>query len=396
MESTNKEDIIEPEEAPKNTIEDEKDSKEEKEDQKIQEVPSEIKQPYQKYYKSRSFMPKFTGKSIKSGTSSFTMDSSLNNDPLSSSRDSEEKRVRRSFDIEYPTLKRSHSTKKYHYSKDYKKDIIKEQKNEDEDSFCSFASNRSKFSSYTIMPKESNLFFFEKRKLFDENTIKNITTMEPVLETYDENLIFQKPKMQILSDKKEDSKLNVITSSTINVKKTLLDENEIIQEVKELDGIFDEEFDQRLDSIKIKYKSFYDKEEPPALFMGLQGECRPFNDEVPDEIIEENYEDDAKEVIRKNSMIIQRKKNIADEIDDDFKKIKRRNSKLNAFIDDKMFIDEKDELNHKDEIEEKEEKDDKEENEDDKEEKEDDKEEKEDDKEEKGNDSDKGSKNSSK
>jgi len=246
------------------------------------------------------------------------------------------------------------------------------------------------------MPKESNLFFFEKRKLFDENTIKNITTMEPVLETYDENLIFQKPKMQILSDKKEDSKLNVITSSTINVKKTLLDENEIIQEVKELDGIFDEEFDQRLDSIKIKYKSFYDKEEPPALFMGLQGECRPFNDEVPDEIIEENYEDDAKEVIRKNSMIIQRKKNIADEIDDDFKKIKRRNSKLNAFIDDKMFIDEKDELNHKDEIEEKEEKDDKEENEDDKEEKEDDKEEKEDDKEEKDNDSDKGSKNSSK
>ena len=391
MESTIKEDINEPENAPKNVIEDKKDSKEEKAEEKIKEVPSENKQPYQRYFKSKSFMPKFTGKSIKSGTSSFTMDSSLNNDPLSSSRDSEEKRVRRSFDIEYPTLKRSHSTKKYHYSKDYKKDIIKEEKNEDEDSFCSFASNRSKFSSYTIMPKESNLFFFEKRKLFDENTIKNITTMEPVLETYDENLIFQKPKMQILSDKKEDSKLNVITSSTINVKKTPLDENEIIQEVKELDGIFDEEFDQRFDSIKIKYKSFYDKEEPPALFMGLQGECRPFNDEVPDEIIEENYEDDAKEVIRKNSMIIQRKKNIADEIDDDFKKIKKRNSLLNV-IDDKMFIDEKDELNHKDDIEEKEEKDDKDEKEDDKEEKE----EKDEEKEEKDEDSDKGSKNSSK
>ena len=392
MESTNKENIIEPENASKNIIEDEKDSKEEKPNANIKEVPSENKQPYQRYYKSKSFIPKFTGKSIKSGTSSFTMDSSLNNDPLSSSRDSEEKRARRSFDIEYPTLKRSHSTKKYHYSKDYKKDIIKEEKNEDEDSFCSFASNRSKFSSYTIMPKESNLFFFEKRKLFDENTIKNITTMEPVPETYDENLIFQKPKMQILSDKKEDSKLNVITSSTINVKKTLLDENEIIQEVKELDGIFDEEFDQRFDSIKIKYKSFYDKEEPPALFMGLQGECRPFNDEVPDEIIEENYEDDAKEVIRKNSMIIQRKKNIADEIDDDFKKIKKRNSTLNGFIDDKMFIDEKDELNHKDDIEEKEEKDDKDEKEDDKEEKE----EKDEEKEEKEDDSDKGSKNSSK
>jgi len=360
------------------------------EDKKTSDIPQENKQPYQRYYKSKSFMPKFTGKSIKSGASSFTNDSSLNNDPLSSSRDSEEKRIKRGIDIEYPTLKRSHSTKKYHYSKDYKKDIIKEEKNEDEDSFCSFASNRSKFSSYTIMPKESNLFFFEKKKFFDENAIKNITTMEPVPETYDENLIFQKPKMQILSDKKEDSKLNVITSSNINIKKTPMDENEIIEEVKELDGIFDEEFDQRLDSIKIKYKSFYDKEEPPALFSGLQGECRPFNDEVPDEIIEENYEDDAKEVIRKNSMIIQRKKNIADEIDDDFKKIKRKNSKLNFVIDDKMFIDEKDELNHKEENEEKEEKDDKKEKEEEKDE------ENEKEKEEKEDDSDKGSKHSSK
>ena len=363
------------------------------EDKKTSDIPQENKQPYQRYYKSKSFMPKFTGKSIKSGASSFTNDSSLNNDPLSSSRDSEEKRIKRGIDIEYPTLKRSHSTKKYHYSKDYKKDIIKEEKNEDEDSFCSFASNRSKFSSYTIMPKESNLFFFEKKKFFDENAIKNITTMEPVPETYDENLIFQKPKMQILSDKKEDSKLNVITSSNINIKKTPMDENEIIEEVKELDGIFDEEFDQKLDSIKIKYKSFYDKEEPPALFSGLQGECRPFNDEVPDEIIEENYEDDAKEVIRKNSMIIQRKKNIADEIDDDFKKIKRKNSKLNFVIDDKMFIDEKDELNHKEENEEKEEKDDKKEKE---EEKEEENEEEKEEKEEKEDDSDKGSKHSSK
>ena len=363
-----------------------------KEDKKIQEAPSENIQPYQRYYKTKAFMPKFLGKSMKSGTSSFTMDSSLNNDPLSSSRDSEGKRVKKSFDIEYPELKRSHSTKKYHYSKDYKKDIIKEEKNEDEDSFCSFASNRSKFSSYTMMPKESNLFFFEKKKFFDENAIKNIITMEPVPETYDENLIFQKPKMQILSDKKEDSKLNVITSSTINVKKTPLDENEIIQEVKELDGIFDEEFDQKLDSIKIKYKSFYDKEEPPLLFSGLQGECRPFNDEVPDEIIEENYEDDAKEVIRKNSMIIQRKKNIADEIDDDFKKIKKRNSKINFSIDNKMFIDEIDELNHKDDIEEKEKEDDKEIKED----KDEDKYEEKEEKEEKEDDSDKGSKNDSK
>ena len=338
--------------------EEDKDTK----DEKNSKVSSENQPHFTRHFlnKSKTTRQKVNytniGKSIKSGASSFTNDSSLNNDQLSSSRDSEEKRrTRRIFDIEYPSLKRCHSTKKYHYSKEYK-DIIKEEKNEDEnDSFCSFISNRSKFSSYTIMPKD-NLFFFEKKKLFDENNIKPISSMEPVPETTDENLIFQKPKIQILSDRKEDSKLNVIPNSKLNVKKTPLDENEVIQEVKELDGIFDEEFDQKLDSIKIKYKSFYDKEEPPVLFSGLQGECKPFNDEVPDEIEEADFEDDAKEVIRKNSMIIQRKKNIADEIDNDFKKGKKLTSKFGQIKEQKGFIDEKDELNNKDDNEEKEEK----------------------------------------
>ena len=53
----------------------------------------------------------------------------------------------------------------------------------------------------------------------------------------------------------------------------------------------------------------------------MQGESKPFNDEV-DEIEEADFEDDAKEVIRKNSLIIQRKKNIADEIDVNYKKLK--------------------------------------------------------------------------
>ena len=208
--------------------------------------------------------------------------------------------------------------------------------------------------------------------------------MEPVPETDDDNLIFQKPKIQILSDRKEDSKLNVTLNSNLVVKKKPLDEDEIIQEVKELDGIFDEEFDQKLDSIKIKYKSFYDKEEPPILFSGLQGECKPFNDDVPDEIEEADFEDDAKEVIRKNSILIQRKKNIADEIDDDFKKTRRGTTKFGTMKETKIFIDEKDELNNKDENEEKEEK------EEEKEEKEEEKEEKEEEKEEE---SDKGSNN---
>ena len=364
----------------------ENENEDEKEEEKNANTISERKPHFSRHFMNKSKTTKYKQnaplyvKSIKSGTSSFTNDSSLNNDPLSSSRDSGEKKLQRSFDIEYPTLKRSHSTKKYHYSKEYK-DIIKEEKNEDEnDSFCSFISNRSKFSSYTVMPKD-NLFFLDKKKLMEEtNNIKPISTMEPVPETYDENLIFQKPKIQILSDRKEDSKLNVIPNSTLNVKKAPLDENEIIQEVKELDGIFDEEFDQKLDSIKIKYKSFYDKEEPPALFSGLQGECKAFNDEIPDEIAEADFEDDAKEVIRKNSIMIQRKKNIADEIDDDFKKTKKLNSKL-YIKEQKVFIDEKDELNNKDDNEEKEEKEEKEQKEDEKDE-------------EKDEESDKGSKNS--
>ena len=368
---------LEPEENEENEeknieeIDDEKEEKEDKSDSKDnsnQNTNTESMPHYSRFNrksKTTRQNPNYfnMAKSIKS--SSFTNDSSLNNDPLSSSRDSEEKRTRRSFDIEYPSLKRCHSTKKYHYSKEYK-DIIKEEKNED-DSFCS---SRSKFSSYTIMPKD-NLFFLEKKKLFDESTIKAISTMEPVPETDDDNLIFQKPKIQILSDRKEDSKLNIVPN--ITVKKKPLDEDEIIQEVKELDGIFDEEFDQKLDSIKIKYKSFYDKEEPPALFSGLQGECKPFDD-VPDEIEEADFEEDANDVIRKNSILIQRKKNIADEIDDDFKKNKRISSKFVEMKEPKIFIDEKDELINKEDNEEKEEK--------------------EEEKEEKEEESDKGSKNS--
>ena len=296
----------------------------------------------------------YKGKTVKSGTSSFTNDISLNNESFSSSRDYKEKKNIRSFDIEYPHLKRCNSTKKFHYSKDYK-NIIKEEKNED-DSFCSRISSRSKFSSYTVMPKD-NLFFLDKKRLFDENTIKPISTMEPVPETCDENLIFQKPKMQIISDRKEDSKLNVMPNSTLNLKKNILDENEIIEEVKELDGIFNEELDEKLDSIKIKYKSsFYDREEPPLLFSGLQGECNAFTDEVPDEIAEADFEDDAKEVIKKNSLIIQSKKNIADEIDNDYKRNKKINSKSEIIKGQEISIDEKEELYNKEDNEEKEEK----------------------------------------
>ena len=77
------------------------DSQEEpKDENEIKEVPSETKPSYQRFYKSKSFIPKFKGKSIKSWASSLTIDSSLNNYPLSSSRNSEGKLGKKSFDIE--------------------------------------------------------------------------------------------------------------------------------------------------------------------------------------------------------------------------------------------------------------------------------------------------------
>ena len=120
------------EEQVNNNQEEEEEMSEDEEKNTIEEknktVNIENKHYFQMHFLSRSKTTKLKsnyaiGKSIKSGASSFTNDSSLNNDPLSSSRDSEEKRRRRSFDIEYPSLKRSHSTKNYHYSKEYK-DII--------------------------------------------------------------------------------------------------------------------------------------------------------------------------------------------------------------------------------------------------------------------------------
>lgn len=275
---------------------------------------------------------------VLSLASSVTNDSSLNNDPLSSSRDSgnennikvrqrKNERFLRSLDIEYPELKRSHSTKKYHYSKDY----IKEELHEDEsDSFCSGVSGRTKYSSYTIMPRD-NLYFLDKKKLyqFEDSIIgKGLSTMEPVPETDDDNLIFQKPKMQILSDRKEDSKLKINIAPPIKdvIKKGPINEDDVIIEEKELDGIFDEYFDEKWDMIKSKYKKFYDKEEPPILACGLEGECKPFNDDVIDAIEEANFEDDAGEIIRKNSIKIQQKRKFADEID----KVKKGISKVKS------------------------------------------------------------------
>ena len=92
--------------------------------------------------------------------------------------------------------------KRFHYTGDF----IKEEINEDEDSESSFASHysaRTRFSSFTVMPKD-RLIFREKKKMFTD-PINIITTttksiMEPVPETDDDGLCFQKPNIRILVD----------------------------------------------------------------------------------------------------------------------------------------------------------------------------------------------------
>ena len=82
------------EESEENDGESSSEEKEENESNKI----TQNKPNFQRHFLNRSKTTTqnkysgYIGKSIKSGTSSITNDSSLNNDPASSSRDSEEKK----------------------------------------------------------------------------------------------------------------------------------------------------------------------------------------------------------------------------------------------------------------------------------------------------------------
>lgn len=240
------------------------------------------------------------------------------------------------MDTIFPRFKRSKSSKISHH---HATDLIKEELNED-DNNTSFLSLRSKFSAYTYMPKENFFQFerYEKKKFFNEQNI-NKGSMEPVIETDDDTLFFQKKDIQFLSDFEEDSK---IILPNYNIKKKEINTEDIIQEEKEMENIFDDFFEKRWDSLK-KNEFFYDKEDPPKLVKNLQGECKTY---LPDVITEEYFEDDAREVIKNNSYKLRQKNKIADEIDNSERKKKFSLNKAKTFEESipSFVIDEAEEL----------------------------------------------------
>ena len=224
-------------------------------------------------------------KSCKSSISSDSNDNILStqNNSINSFFDTKHKS---NFDIEYPVFIRSHSVKKLNMNSSLI-DRIKEELNED-DSFFSNFSGRKKFNLKEIMPKD-NLLFFEKRKFTDEPL--NLTSkMETVPERIDDNFFFESPRITLLSDLKEDTKINKINPNpNLNVIKTPINENDIIKEENE--DYFDTHYNFKGDIINKKFESFIDKEEPPFDFQNLQGDCKPFYD--VDVIAEANNEEDV-------------------------------------------------------------------------------------------------------
>ena len=252
-------------------------------------------------------------KSCKSSISSDSNDNILStqNNSINSFFDTKHKS---NFDIEYPVFIRSHSVKKLNMNSSLI-DRIKEELNED-DSFFSNFSGRKKFNLKEIMPKD-NLLFFEKRKFTDEPL--NLTSkMETVPERIDDNFFFESPRITLLSDLKEDSKINKINPiPNLNVIKAPINENDIIKEENE--DYFDTHYHFKGDIINKKFESFIDKEEPPFVLQNLQGDCKTFYDF--DVITEDNNEEDvhidAKDIIRKNSFNLRKLGNkvCTDEID---------------------------------------------------------------------------------
>ncbi len=241
-------------------------------------------------------------------------ESSDSNDNISSTQNNSinsELRRKSNLDIEYPVFIRSHSVKKLNINSSLI-DRIKEELNED-DSFFSNFSGRKKFISKETMPKD-NLLFFDKRKYTDEPL--NITSKMETVPEIDDNFFFESPRITLLSDLKEDSKINKINPN-LNVIKATINENDIIKEENE--DYFDIYYNFKGDIITKKFESFIDKEEPPFDLQNLQGECKPFYD--CDVIAEANNEEDvhvdAQEIIRQNSFNLRKLGNkvCTDEID---------------------------------------------------------------------------------
>ena len=275
---------------------------------------------------------------------SISNDSNENNKTQNSFREYNRKST---FDIEYPVFTKSHSVKKFDLNSSLIQ-RIKEELNED-DSFSSNYKRRKNFSR-TVMPKD-NLLFFDKKK-YDEPL--NISSkMEVVPEIIEDNFFFESPRIPMLIDLKEDSKLK--NNKNINLIKTPVNENDIIKEENE--DYFDLKYNFKGDSIAQKFENFIDKEEPPLDFKNLQGECKTFYDcdVIPETNNEEDVNIDAKEIIKKNSFNLRKLGNMVciDEIDS-HPKIKTINNNIedineHVINEDEEPIDKNDEEEHNEE-----------------------------------------------
>jgi hypothetical protein len=205
-----------------------------------------------------------------------------------------------SFDICYPKFKRSKSMKKSYTSQNF--DKIIEERNEDDSFHSNFSERKKIFNINSIMPKDN--LFFERKKLFKEPLNFN-SKMELIPEIEDDNLAFQSPRIKLLKDHKEDKQIKQNMQNT-SFKKEPIPENEIIKE---------ENKEYCFEDFVRKFESFIDKEEPPE---NINNNNNQIIDNIPDIIPESNKEDDihdeAKDIIRSNSLNINKKRFI-DELD---------------------------------------------------------------------------------
>lgn len=204
-----------------------------------------------------------------------------------------------SFDICFPKFKRSKSMKKSYISQKIEK--IKEERNEDDSFHSNFSERKKIFNINSIMPKDN--LFFERKKLFKE-PLNFTSQMELIPEIEDDNLAFQSPRIKLLKDHKEDKQIKQNMQNT-SFKKEPIPENEIIKE---------ENKEYCFEDFVRKFESFIDKEEPPE----NNNNNIQIIDNIPDIIPESNKEDDihdeAKDIIRSNSLNINKKRFI-DELD---------------------------------------------------------------------------------
>lgn len=243
----------------------------------------------------------------KSMTNFSSLTDSTNRDSLT------DLRKRTMLETDFPTFKRSQSTKRYHISSKLI-DGIKEEMNEDDTSsrYSCYSFRKKIFSPITIMPKDEILLFDAKPKQeMSSLLIKEI--MEPVPEIEDDNakkddLYLKSPRIKIQSDNKEDA---TIPLKPLTVRSAPVNETDIIKEEKENQNGYE--------IVRSKYEHFIDKEEPPAKdIRDVQGYCFNYEDTIKEENNEEEQQTEMKAfILKKTSSFKKIKKVCADEVDEE-------------------------------------------------------------------------------